>query len=145
MAKIKPLRQSSLFKTLTDREIALFARIVTEEEYAPGTLLTAANMKSETFYFIDKGRVAVSLGSADDEADLILGDGETFGEWALLSPGRLTSVWIKVHEKSNILWVDSGDFESLVKEEPETALKILRALSSKVRESVEEVKKILTG
>ncbi|UCF30619.1 MAG: Crp/Fnr family transcriptional regulator [bacterium] len=145
MAKIKPLRQSPVFKSLTDREIALFSRIVSEEEYSPGTLLTASNMKSENFYFIERGRITVSLGSADNHGDLVLGEGDTFGEWSLLTPGHLTSAWLKVSEPSNILRVDTVDFEKFAKEEPETALKVLRALAAVIRRSVEEIKGILSG
>jgi CRP-like cAMP-binding protein len=144
MAKIKPLRQSPIFNALTDREIAIFARIVSEEEYSPGTLLTASNMKSDKFYFVERGKVSVSMGGSEGGDDLILGAGETFGEWALLVPGQLTAVWLKVSEPSNILSVASDDFDRFAKEEPETAFKILRALCARVRESVQDVKQLLT-
>ena len=65
MAKIKPLQQSSIFATLSDRELALFSRIVSEEDYIRGTVLVAENMKSDRFFMIEKGEVAVRIGEQD--------------------------------------------------------------------------------
>ena len=143
MAKIKPLQQSKIFSSLSDRELALFSRIVTEEDYIQDTVLVAENMRSDKFYLIEKGKISVSTGAINAGRELVLGEGDTFGEWSLLAPPHLTSVSAKVTESAQVLVLEKDDFDKFAEAEPAIALKILKGIVGSVWTSIKDVEKIL--
>ena len=143
MAKIKPLQQSKIFSSLSDRELALFSRIVTEEDYIQDTVLVAENMRSDKFYLIEKGKISVSTGAINAGRELVLGEGDTFGEWSLLAPPHLTSVSAKVTESAKVLVLEKDDFDKFAEAEPAIALKILKGIVGSVWPSIKDVEKIL--
>jgi CRP-like cAMP-binding protein len=143
MAKIKPLKQSTIFSSLNDRELAVFSRIVSEEDYIQGTVLVAENMKSDKFYLIEKGQVAVITGGVDDGQELILGQGDTFGEWSLLAPPHLTSVAAKVTKEAQVLVLTREDFEKFAQEEPAIAFKVAGGIVGSLWPSIKNVEKML--
>ena len=143
MAKIKPLKQSPIFSTLSDRELAIFSRIVSEEDYIQGTVLVAENMKSDKFYLIQKGGVAVVTGGQDGGQELILGEGDSFGEWALLAPPHLTSIAAKVTKAAQVLILEKEDFDRFAEEEPAIAYKIVQGIVGSLWSSIKEVEKML--
>lgn len=144
MAKIKPLKQSAIFSSLNDRELALFSRIISEEDYIPGTVLVAANMKSDKFYLIEKGQIAVVASGFNGTQELSLGEGDTFGEWSLLAPPHLTSVAATVKSAAQVLVLTREDFDRFAQEEPVIALKIIYGIVGSLWSSVKEVEGILT-
>ncbi len=143
MAKIKPLKQSAIFSSLNDRELALFSRIVSEEDYIQGTVLVAENMKSDKFYLIEKGQVAIMTGGVDGGQELILGEGDTLGEWSLLAPPHLTSVAAKVTEEARVLVLTREDFEKFAQEEPDIVLKVVLGIVGSLWPSIKNVEKML--
>ncbi|MDF1526004.1 MAG: cyclic nucleotide-binding domain-containing protein [bacterium] len=143
MAKIKPLKQSAIFSSLSDRELALFSRIVSEEDYIQGTVLVAENMKSDKFYLIERGQVAVMTGGVDNGQELILGEGDTFGEWSLLAPPHLTCVAAKVIKEAQVLVIIREDFDRFAKEEPAIALKVFGGIVGSLWPSIKAVEKML--
>jgi CRP-like cAMP-binding protein len=145
LAKIKPLKQSTIFSSLSDRELALFSRVVSEEDYIQGTVLVAENMKSDKFYLIEKGQVAVMTGGVDNGQELVLGEGDSFGEWSLLAPPHLTSVAAKVTKAAQVLVLTREDFARFGKEEPAIALKIVVGIVGSLWSSIKDVEKMLKG
>jgi CRP/FNR family transcriptional regulator len=143
LAKIKPLKHSAIFSSLNDRELALFSRIVSEEDYIQGTVLVAENMKSDKFYLIEKGEVAIKAGGVDGERELILVEGDTFGEWSLLAPPHLTSVTAKVTRPAQVLVLTREDFDEFSQEEPAIALKIVHGIMGSLWTSVKDVEGIM--
>ena len=143
MAKIKPLKQSAIFSSLSDRELALFSRVVSEEACIQGTVLVAENMKSDKFYLIEKGQVTVMTGGVDDSQELILGEGDTLGEWSLLAPPHLTSVAAKVTKAAQVLVLTREDFEKFAQEEPAIAFKVFSGIVGSLWPSIRDVEKIL--
>jgi len=143
MAKIKPLKQSRIFSSLSDRELALFSRIVSEEDFIQGTVLVAENMKSDHFFLVEKGRIAVKTGFQSGSEEMILGGGETFGEWALIAPPHLTAVSARVLEEARVLVLARDDFDRFAEEEPAIALKITRGLVGSLWPSLQDVGKSL--
>jgi len=143
MPKIKPLKQSAILSSLTDRELALFSRIVSEEGYNEGTVLVAENMKSDRFFLVEQGRVAIRTGRNNASEELILGEGDTFGEWALIGPSHLTSISARVLERAQILVVEREDFLRFCEEEPAIGLKITRGLIGSLWPSLQDVGRLL--
>lgn len=143
MAKIKPLQQSKIFSTLSDRELALFSRIVSEEDYIQDTVLVAENMRSDKFYLIEKGKISVSTGGINAGRELVLGEGDTFGEWSLLAPPHLTSVSARVTESAQVLVLEKDDFDKFAENEPAIAFKIVKGVVGSVWPSIKDIEKML--
>jgi CRP-like cAMP-binding protein len=143
LAKIKPLKQSAIFSSLSDRELAMFSRVVSEEDYIQGTVLVAENMKSDKFYLIEKGQVSVTIGGVDGGQELILGEGDSFGEWSLLAPPHLTSIAAKITKTAQVLVLEKDDFDRFGEEEPAIALKIIQGMVASLWSSIKDVEKML--
>ena len=143
MPKIKPLRQSRFLSSLTDRELALFSRIVAEEDYSEGTVLVAQSMKSDRFFLVEQGRVLVSTEVEEVPGELTLSEGDTFGEWALIGPSHLTAVSARVLEGARLLVVERDDFLRFSEEEPAIALKVTRGLLESLWPSIQDAGRIL--
>ncbi len=143
MAKIIPLQKSGTFKSLTDHELALFSRIVSEEKHEAGDVLVDEKMMSDRFFFIEKGKAVITAPNLKGGGELILGGWETFGEWSLLGPEHLSPVSAVVTEPSNILVIRRDDFEQFSRDQPATALKVQQDLLKKVWESTQLVSGVL--
>jgi CRP-like cAMP-binding protein len=143
MAKIKPLKQNRIFSSLSDRELALFSRLISEEDYIPGTVLLAQNMKSDRFFLVERGRVSVSTGSDIGPEELVLEDGDTFGEWSLIAPPHLTQVTARVLESAQVLVLAREDFNRFSEEEPGIALKIVKGILTSLWPTIQDVGKSL--
>jgi CRP-like cAMP-binding protein len=143
LAKIKPLKQSAIFSSLSDLELAMFSRVVSEEDYIQGTVLVAENMKSDKFYLIEKGQVSVTIGGVDGGQELILGEGDSFGEWSLLAPLHLTSIAAKITKTAQVLVLEKDDFDRFGEEEPAIALKIVQGMVASLWSSIKDVEKML--
>ncbi len=138
MAKIKPLKENPLFKDFSDKEIALLAKYVEEKTMEAPSPLFLENMKGESMYLVVKGRVRLSkmLSEGMEKTLTTLGPGDYFGEMALVEEGpRAVSAFIV--ESAQILTLKRADFEKLMQEAPEVAVKVVigihKLLSDKVR------------
>lgn len=127
MAKIKTLRAHPLFAALADRDIALFSRIVHEGELPAGTTLFIEGKESTTFILVQKGKIGVA-GTALPGEGAALGEGEVLGQWSLLAPPHPSAVTARTLEPVSLLVVKRGDFEVFLREAPEAAARVQRAL-----------------
>ena len=144
MAKIKPMRESSVFKGLTDKELALLSKSVSEEDYESGTVLVAERMKSDKFFLIEKGSVSVTTDVVES-GEISLGAGDTLGEWSLMAPSHLTRATVRVVDPARLLVLARDDFENFMNDQPEVALKVILGLISSLWPNLEEIRDHLTG
>lgn len=148
MAKIKALKENEIFRSLSDREIALLATVVEEKNYSAGTPLFYENMKGEAMYIISTGQIKLSkmLAEGEDKVLTVLGAGDYFGENALLDEGPRTVTAI-VSQDSQLLVIKRSGFNKLFDEDPKLALKIIlgmyQVLSSRIRKAAPRIQQIL--
>ena len=103
------------------------------KDFPKGTVLFREGELGRDMFIIQKGKVQVRkrVGSAE-KVLAELGDGEFFGEMALLM-GMDRSATVEAIEDSKILVVTPETFESLLKSNIDIALKMLRKLASRLR------------
>jgi len=148
VAKIKALKENEIFRSLSDREIALLATVVEEKNYSAGTPLFYENMKGEAMYIISTGQIKLSkmLAEGEDKVLTVLGAGDYFGENALLDEGPRTVTAI-VSQDSQLLVIKRSGFNKLFDEDPKLALKIIlgmyQVLSSRIRKAAPRIQQIL--
>ncbi len=140
MAKIKALKDTELFKDLTDKELAVISQIVTEKTMPGNTPLFVENMLGESLFIIKSGSVQVSkvIPGIGEQNLLTLGPGDFFGEMALLNGGaRMVSA--KTVEETELLVITRDDFKELLEKEAASCLKflqeIIRVFTNRIRNS----------
>ena len=148
MAKIKPLKENEIFKSLNDREIALLATFIEERSYQAGTPLFYENMKSEAMYIIVSGRIKLSkmLSEGEERTLMVLGAGDYFGENALLEEGPRTVSAI-VLQDANLLVLKRSSFQKLIEKEPKLAMKVIlgmyQVLADRIRKASPKLQQII--
>ena len=103
------------------------------KDFPKGTVLFREGELGRDMFIIQKGKVQVRKRVGTAEKILAeLGDGEFFGEMALLM-GMDRSATLEVIEDSKILVVTPNTFESLLKSNIDIALKMLKKMASRLR------------
>jgi CRP-like cAMP-binding protein len=109
-----------------------------------GTVLFQEGDRGEQMYVIREGKVAIVKRIADSEITLaVLGPGEFFGEMALLE-GLPRSAGATVLEDATLVEVDQQSFETLIRKNAEVALRLLRRLSSRLREADRQIQALMS-
>ncbi|MBP1722359.1 MAG: cAMP-binding protein [Deltaproteobacteria bacterium] len=100
---------------------------------AKGTILCREGDAGHEMFIIQKGKVRVRKKVGKGEKVLAeLSDGEFIGEMALLL-GMDRSATVEVIEDSKVLVVGPDTFESLLKNSPEIAMKMLKKMALRLR------------
>jgi CRP-like cAMP-binding protein len=135
-ASIETLRQISFFSELSDFDLGQIAGITGEKSYARGELIIEERTAAERFFIIVRGKIEISKRFEDGEEFVLAvhSDGEFFGEMALLDQG-LRSATVRAVEPTTVLEISRPNFESLLYKAPLLAFRILRELSSRLRET----------
>jgi len=135
-ADIETLKKMGFFADLSDYDLAQIAGITEARDYRPGELIVEERTAAERFFIIARGKIQISKRFADGES-FVLGvhsDGEFFGEMGLLDEGP-RSATVRALEDTTLLEVTRADFETLLYKAPLLAYRILRELSSRLRET----------
>jgi len=129
-----------LFSELTNQEIQLIVTYSKEYRYPKGSIVFHEGDPGDFLLIILSGRVKVVLfGEGEKEVILaILGPGSFFGEMAVLD-ATPRSATVLTLEPSLFLHIDQGKFSSLIKKYPQLAWKIMKHLTSRLREANEQI------
>jgi len=106
----------------------------TERTYPAGEVILRQGETGDSIYLIGAGAAEVVL-RRPDEKDLTLytlGDGELFGEMALLER-RPRSATVKAAKETTILEIPGTEFEGLIGKHPGLALAVLAKLRQRLR------------
>jgi CRP-like cAMP-binding protein len=135
-ARMETLRQISFFSELSDYDLNQIAGITGEKSYSRGELIIEERTAAERFFIIVRGKIEISKRFEDGEEFVLAvhSDGEFFGEMALLDQG-LRSATVRAVEPTTVLEISRPNFESLLYKAPLLAFRILRELSSRLRET----------
>jgi CRP/FNR family transcriptional regulator, cyclic AMP receptor protein len=103
------------------------------KNFVKGTILCREGDPGHEMFIIQKGKVQVRKKVGKGEKILAeLSDGEFIGEMALLL-GMARSATVEVVEDSKVLVVGPDTFESLLKNSPEIAMKMLKKMALRLR------------
>jgi CRP/FNR family cyclic AMP-dependent transcriptional regulator len=109
-----------------------------------GTVIFREGDPGHEMFIIQKGKVQVKKKVGNGEKVLAeLSEGEFFGEMALLL-GMDRSATVEVIEDSKVLVINPETFESLLKNRPEIALKMLKKMALRLRALDEKLEATLT-
>jgi len=148
MTNLTPLRQSTLFKDMSDGEIETLGGFFNEKVIPEGMTVFVENMPGESLFLIQQGAIKISrmLAEGDEKTLVILGAEEIFGEMAILDAAP-RSATARVAEEASLLSIRRADYEVLCEQNPRLALKltrnIVRVFSKRIRENDDEYRELL--
>lgn len=140
--KLWYLKHIAIFAGMTDAEMRRLAERTVMRSYARGMIIARPDDPPDTIYLIKKGRVKLSRYSVSGREQVLalLEQGEIFGEHALA--GGHPSMHCEAFEDTLICVLSLQDFEELIKEKPDLAMRVIRALAARLRRAEEEIESL---
>ena len=135
-SKSQLLRKIGFFSELSDYDLHQVESVTVERSYEQGAVIIEENTAAERFFIICGGKIEISKRFEDGE-QFVLGvhsDGEFFGEMAILDEGP-RSATARALAPTTVLEISRADFETLLYKSPVLAFSIMKALSSRLRET----------
>jgi len=135
-SKVHKLKRLPLFSEMSEYDLHQIDEITVERRYDKGAVIIEENTAAERFCIIFRGKIEITKKFEDGE-QFVLGvhsDGEFFGEMALLDEGP-RSATARALESTTIMEISRTDFETLLYKAPVVAFTIMKALSSRLRDT----------
>lgn len=128
--KVDLLRQVSLFRACSDKELANIASICDVVHSKEGEVLCQEGKVGGEFFVIADGKAEVTLKKKHLAT---VGAGSFFGEMSLLDHGPRAAT-VTAASDMTLLVLDPRQFDSLLKETPSVAYKVMKTLAERLRE-----------
>ena len=128
------LRKVPLFSQLAPEDLERVGEISRERVYPRNSVILFEDDPGDALYVVAKGQVKVVLIGEDGREVIlsVLGDGDFFGEMALIDD-EPRSAHVIAMKDSSLLVLRREDFQSQVAANPKIALKLLRVLVQRLR------------
>ncbi|HZH31562.1 MAG TPA: DUF1003 domain-containing protein [Pyrinomonadaceae bacterium] len=135
---IEAVRSVPLFAALDDRAVRSLRGLMSVHRVAKGTLLFKAGDPGDAMYLIEAGQVRIYIhdGDGDNVTLAELGDGDFFGEMAIID-GKPRSANAAVVEQACLAVLSREDFLGFVRGNPDVALEMVSAISQRLRRTDE--------
>ena len=130
------LKEISFFSNMSDYDLRQIAEIVMEKSYRKGAAIIEELTEAERFFIIHKGKIEITkkFEGYEEFVLAVQSDGDFFGEMALLDEGR-RSATVRALEPTTVLEISRNNFETLLYKAPVLAYRIMKELSSRLRET----------
>jgi CRP-like cAMP-binding protein len=131
VAEIKEAAHSStkLFAGFDNVDLDELRRIGHEVSFGPGEVIFEAGDRADALFVVLEGEAQVDVGGRFHR----LRHGDVFGEMALLSPDRRMAT-VRAVEPVRALRIKANAFLSLLREQPEVGITLLRTIVLRLRE-----------
>lgn len=143
MTIIADLQQIPLFSGLSPDELEPLAEVAYVRTYAKGELVCEKGKEGKALYIVRSGKVRIfTTDSEGHEVALnICGHGDFIGELSLLD-GLPHSASAAALEPSDILVLERQEFMTQLKARPRVALRVLSAISMRLRGTTERAERM---
>jgi CRP-like cAMP-binding protein len=134
------LARVSLFEELSRAELERIARVAVPRSYPAGVRVFHEGDQSDACYIVRSGDLRVTREHPDGRAIALatLGPGDIFGELAMLD-GSTRSASVETLTDAELLGVPAADVRRLLNESSTIAVKLVLALTRRLRETNERV------
>lgn len=136
--KVIILKTAPIFAETPDEVLADVARILEEVEVGAGDKIIEKGEAGDSLYLVASGQVRVHDG---DHTLNMLGEGQEFGETALLDPGP-RSASVTASEDTLLLRLDQMALYELMEDRSEISRGIIRVLTRFLRERLHDLSEI---
>lgn len=141
--KAKVLKNSLIFSSLNDEEIAELASIAIERRFQSGEFVFWDGDIPDWFYMVAEGRVKVLKHSSLGKEFVIafFGPSEMFGEVAVFE-NRPYPASAQAADEAKVLGIRRYDFLSFLAHRPEVALRIINVMGGRLRDAQNRLRDI---
>lgn len=138
------LRQVSLFGDLSDKDLRELESVVRERLFRKNEVIFHAREPGNALFVIKRGRVKISMDDRSGREIIlrIFEAGDFFGEMSLLD-GESRSATVSSLEPCQALVLSRDQFLKFVMKRPEVVLKMLTALSRRLRKADEKISRLV--
>lgn len=134
------LRRVPLFEDLSEAEVNALTEVTQLRTFPKNCLVILAEDEGDSFFAIDRGRVKVSVTTAEGREIILsaLGRGEFFGDMSLLD-GRPRSANVTTLEETDVLAIRRPDFLRALQFHPAIAVKLMVTLAGRLRKADRQI------
>ncbi len=135
------LKESFIFSSLKDDELAELAGLAIEHSFMPGEFVFWDGDAPEWFYIVAEGRVKILKHSSLGKEFIIafFDPGEMFGEVAVFEDKPYPAS-AQVVAETKVLGIKREDFLSFLAQRPQVALRIISVLGGRLRDAQSRLK-----
>lgn len=137
---VELLSRVPLLSELSRRDLERIAQVAIPRSFPAGVRVFHEGDHSDACYVVRSGDLRVTREHSDGRAIALatLGPGDLFGELAMLD-GQARSASVETLSDSELLALSASDFRRLLAEHPEISVKLVGALTRRLRETNERV------
>lgn len=130
------LHDIPLFSGIDNASFHLFCTAARKQRIKKGEFLFNQGSPADTIYLIQKGSIKLvsNTENGDEVITQIIGTGKILGETALFREGIFLSTSAIILEESTVCFLNRQTFESIVINNPEIALKIIKCLGRRLED-----------
>jgi len=141
MSKAEILKQSLLFSSLNEGELAELSRLAAERSFRPDEFVFWEGDAPDYFYVVVVGRIKVAKYSSSGKEFIIafFGPSEMFGEVAVFE-GKPYPASAQAVADTRVLVIKKDDFLSFLATRPQVALEIINVLGGRLRDAQSRLK-----
>jgi len=138
----KLLRKVSLFSDLDDELLDLLMEVIEVRTFPKNKIIFFEGDTGSALYFIKSGKVKISKLSETGREIIVhfLGPGDIFAEVTLFQKNATYPATAEVIEDAVIGMIRNKNLESLVLENPQMAMELIRALTNKIMTIQERIR-----
>lgn len=145
MDLISIMRRVELFRGLNEAQLKRLGDISTKEIYHKGAVVFEQNSVGDRMYIVGSGQVEVRLRASKggSQTAVYLGEGQVFGEMALVDSGLRSATLVAVGDGTTVYSIPAVDFHALCTNDTAIGYIMMRNiaqdLSFKVRHRDKEI------
>jgi CRP-like cAMP-binding protein len=147
MTDIHNLKETELFRDLTEKQLESIARSAQEKVYDPEENIFVHGEEAKNLYVLLDGTVDLKLKAFED-IDLMTSKltekGDVFGTGSLMMPA-LYNVTAKCLENTRVLAIDAYALRGLIDEDPKLGREIMRRLAQLFFSRLNETRQGITN
>lgn len=131
MISIRDLKEAGLFKGLNAKQLQLFGKHFTEENFQPGEVIFSQGEPAQNLYILLEGEVALGVkakGETDITAYSVGKKGEAFGLSSLIKPYR-NNVSATCNKKTRVLFINGEVLRKLMKQNSKVGIEIMERVA----------------
>ncbi|MFB9775415.1 Crp/Fnr family transcriptional regulator [Brevibacterium otitidis] len=137
---IEVVRNATLFAGLDDESTSALLKFMKPRSLRRGTVLFREGDSGNELYIVSSGKLKVGRESPDGRENLlsVVGPGEMIGELTLFDPGT-RSTTVTAVSQTELLSLEHNDLMTWLKDRPQAAMNLLRALAQRLRRTNDTV------
>jgi CRP-like cAMP-binding protein len=125
------LRAVDLFIGLTDEQLQRLIDISREETFNAGDVIFAQDDEGDRLYLVRQGQVEILVrnGGSKPRSQVFLGQGQLFGEMALIDYGKRSATVRAIHNGTVVDVIDRDSFTALCNEDKAIGYTVMRNMA----------------